>query len=79
MIAACKQKFCPACDGTEPSDFQMIMVDRIHVNNIILFKVLWIMHKIMIDRIVANLYIRIADDIFQIHDLMVMRPSTTQQ
>jgi len=57
-------KFCAAGNRTEFADYQLVLIDRIVIQNIILLKILWFFDKIIIHCIIANDDIGIADDAF---------------
>ena len=64
MIPAGEQEFCTAGDGTEFSDDQAVTVDRVMVQNIVLFKIPRIVDEIVVDRVVADLDVGGCDHIF---------------
>lgn len=71
MISACKKEFRTAGDRAEPAYLQPVPVDRIMLKDVVLFKITRIVHKIIINREVADLDIRIGNNIFEIDRLPV--------
>lgn len=71
MVGAGKQKFCTAGDRTEFSDFELISVDRIMIEDIILFKIPRIMNIIVIHGVITDLNIGAGDYIFQVYGFFV--------
>ena len=55
VISACKKEFRTAGDRAEPAYLQPVPVDRITVKDVVLFKIPRIVHKIVINREVADL------------------------
>nr|DAW93817.1 MAG TPA: hypothetical protein [Caudoviricetes sp.] len=48
MICTVKYKLCPTGDGAEFSNEQFITIDRILIQNVVLFKIFWFARKVII-------------------------------
>ena len=55
MVRAVEQEFGAAGDGTELPDDQPVVVDRVMVQHIVLLKFRWVIDKVIVHRVVANL------------------------
>jgi hypothetical protein len=69
MIRTGKQELCSTGNRAEFTHLQLITVNRIAIQNIVLLKIPWIIHKVVIHCVVTNLYARFRDYIFQIYRL----------
>lgn len=69
MIRTGKQELCSAGNRAESTYLQLITVNQIVIQNIVLLKIPWIIHKVVIHCVVTNLYARFRDYIFQIYRL----------
>ena len=67
MVCTVKQKLCATCNRTELSDYQLVVIDGIMIENIVLFKVPWIVHKVVVKSKVSDFDVRVCDYVFQIH------------
>ena len=66
MVGTVKKKLCPTGNGTEFSDNQAVLIDRIMIENIILLKLGRVIYKIIVYGIITNYNIRIIDNGIQI-------------
>ena len=62
MVSACKNKFRPARDRAEFSDSQPVAVDWIMIQYVVLLKVSWIVHEIVVHGIFADFDVRVRND-----------------
>lgn len=74
MVGASKNKFCTAGNGTELSDFQFIVVNRVMIKNIILFKLSGVIYKIVIHGKLTNGNAWVGDYTFQIDCFPIVCP-----
>lgn len=74
MIGAVEKEFRAAGDGTEPPDYQPLMVNGIMVQHIVLLEESRIGYEIVVNGVVANLDGRVLHNSIQIHGLRVAGP-----
>lgn len=72
MVGAGEQKLCTAGDGAKFADYKPIMVDRIVVQYIVLFKLPWVFDKVVVHGEVPDNDVGVLHDAFQINRLMVV-------
>ena len=72
MVGTVKKKLCPTGNGTEFSDNQAVLIDRIMIENIILLKLGRVIYKIIVYGIITNYNIRIIDNGIQINSLIII-------
>ena len=72
MIGAGEQKLCAAGDGTKFADYKPIMVDWIVVQHIVLFKLPWVVDKVVVHGEVSNNDAGVFHNTFQINRFMVV-------
>ena len=62
MVSTVEQKSCSAGDRAEFADFQFIAVDIIMVENIVLLEIARVVHKVVVNCVLADLDVRVGDD-----------------
>lgn len=72
MVGTVKKKLYPTGNGTELSDNQAVLIDRIMIENIILLKLSRVIYKIIVYGIITNYNIRIVDNGIQIDSLIII-------
>lgn len=72
MVCAVKQKPCAARDRTKLTYYQLIVIDRIMIENVVLFKILRVVYEIVVKRKIPDYDIRIGDNVFQIYNLLIL-------
>ena len=65
MVGAGEQKLCPAGDGAEFPNHKFVMVDRIVVQHIVLFKLPRVMDEVVIHGKIPDHDVGMIDDTFQ--------------
>ena len=71
MVGTVEQKFCSAGNRTELPDLQSVMVDRVVIQDIVFFKIPRVVYKIIVEREITNLNIRVCDNVLQIHNRII--------
>ena len=72
MVSAGEQKLCAASDRAKFPDYKFVMVNRIVVQHIVLFKLPWVFDKVVIHGEVRDNDVGILHDTFQINRFMVV-------
>lgn len=63
----------PQADGAEFADDQPVLVDRVVVQDVVLFELCRVVHEIVVDRVVADLDIGVVD-----HRIQIDRPAVVR-
>lgn len=71
MICTVKKKFCSAGNRTELANYKLVMVNRIVVKHVVLFKHSWVMYKVIVHGVFSHYNIGVRNNVFEVNGLRI--------
>ena len=71
MICTVKKKFCSAGNRTELANYKLVMVNRIVVKHVVLFKHSWAMYKVIVHGVFSHYNIGVRNNVFEVNGLRI--------